>query len=88
MIKTKSVQDLWREFKKRNYGRDIGNISVTQLRESEQVFHMGVAAILIEMKENVSQLPDDIAVNTMEGYMDEIKGFLAHACEEYERMQK
>jgi hypothetical protein len=88
MIKTKSVQDLWREFKKRNYGRDIGNISVTQLRESEQVFHMGVAAILVEMKENVSQLPDDIAVSTMEGYMDEIKNFLDHACEEYERMQK
>lgn len=88
MSKTKTVQDLWREFKVRNYGKNIGCISVVQLRESELVFHSGVAAILIEMIDNISELPDGQAVQVLNDLLTEIQNFYNKAQEEYDRTHK
>lgn len=72
----KSVDDLWKEFKVRHYGKQIGNISRNQIIESEMIFKMGIGVALLYMRDDVSQLSEDDAVNVLESYLKEITNYL------------
>lgn len=79
----KSVDDLWKAFKVRHYGKGIGDISRTQIVESEMIFKLGVAATLVHLRDDVSYLPENRAVSVLEDYMKEIMTYLDRRCEEF-----
>lgn len=82
----KTIQDLWREFKGRCYGRNIDRISHVQIRESELVFYSAIAAMLIHLKEEISELPEDKAVEQLERFMKEVTDFYDRAQINYDKL--
>lgn len=85
MMKIKTVDDIWKEFKVRHYGKQIQNISRTQIVESEMIFKMAIACCLVHLREEVSLLPDDVAVSVMENHMKEIMKYLEVRSAEYKK---
>lgn len=80
-----TVKDMWNEYKKITFGRDIGNISAIQLIESEKVFYAACGKLLVELRDNVSLLPEDQAVDRMQSMFKEVTTFFDKAVKDYNR---
>lgn len=80
-VKPDSVDQMWKLFIARV---DLQAASEIQLREMEMAFKAGCAAILIEMRGPVAQLPEDAAVKTLTRWTLEINEFLTRRVREYQ----
>lgn len=80
--KPDSVDQMWWLFVTRVGLRAASDI---QLREMEMAFKAGCAAVLIEMRAPVADLPEEAAIRTLIRWTQEINEFLTKRVQEYQR---
>lgn len=80
MKKPDSIDQMWTAFVDRV---KLQAASQIQLREMEMAFKAGCAAVLIEMKGPVADLPEEAGVRTLQRWTLEINEFLTKRVKEY-----
>lgn len=83
--KPDSIDQMWKLFVVRVKLQAAAEI---QLREMEMAFKAGCAAVLIEMRGPVADLPEEAGVRTLRRWTDEINDFVVKRVAEYERGER